>query len=165
MFLQITIAREGLRTLITRIWILSWVCSQVILQTSILTGEKKFVCSLCQKAYSQNTSLKNHLRTNWGENPYPCNHCPKFFSSNGDLKKHLRVYSGQKPYHCKQCPKAFSVVSNLQNHLRPILAINNYNLKSGFWGEMKSLERKRKLVVTIRGGRPYSRNRARDIIL
>ncbi|KAJ8798175.1 hypothetical protein J1605_016808 [Eschrichtius robustus] len=82
------------------------------------TGEKRYECSNCGKAFVFQSSLKKHVRSHTGEKPYECNHCGKSFSQSSHLNVHKRTHTGEKPYDCKECGKAFTVPSSLQKHMR-----------------------------------------------
>lgn len=77
---------------------------------------KPFICEICQKGFSQNCNLINHLRTHTGDKPFKCNYCDKRFTQSGNLKNHMRLHSDEKPYICPICYQGFRQLSNLNNH-------------------------------------------------
>ncbi|CAL8261356.1 unnamed protein product [Gadus morhua 'NCC'] len=52
-----------------------------------------------------------------GEKPYGCEKCMKGFSQNCSLKVHMRTHSGEKPCVCLQCNGSFSDPSSLRVHM------------------------------------------------
>ncbi|KRY29426.1 Transcription factor che-1 [Trichinella spiralis] len=67
------------------------------------SGEKPFSCPICNRLFTQTSSLMTHKRTHTGEKPYHCPYCVKAFSDNSTLTKHVRTHTGQKPYQCRIC--------------------------------------------------------------
>ena len=48
-------------------------------------------CDQCQKYFSSNTTLKNHMVvTHMEENPYKCQYCGKEFTQQGSMKTHIK---------------------------------------------------------------------------
>jgi uncharacterized Zn-finger protein len=79
---------------------------------------KKFNCDICDKSFSHNCSLANHLRIHSGERPYKCHICDKSFVQSGHLTSHLIIHSGERPYKCDICDKSFGQSGHLTIHLR-----------------------------------------------
>ena len=80
--------------------------------------EKKYQCEHCQKRFTRNDHLKNHVRTHTKERPYQCEHCQKCFTRNDHLKSHIRTHTKEKSYQCEHCQKCFSESGNLKRHIR-----------------------------------------------
>ncbi len=69
--------------------------------------QKPFMCSHCDKRFSQAIHLKIHNMIHTGEKPYKCSHCDKRFIRSGDVKIHERIHTREKPYKCSHCDKRF----------------------------------------------------------
>ncbi|XP_050437822.1 zinc finger protein 28-like [Adelges cooleyi] len=82
------------------------------------TGETLFRCDVCEKKFSQKSNLKKHERIHTGEKPFRCDFCAKTFCLQCDLKKHERIHTGEKPFKCDVCEKKFSQKSTLKTHER-----------------------------------------------
>ncbi|XP_057695534.1 zinc finger protein 771-like [Corythoichthys intestinalis] len=79
---------------------------------------KPFLCTFCEKRFSQKTDLERHKRTHTGEKPFLCTSCDKRFTDKGNLKQHTRTHTGEKPFPCTLCNKRFSLKPQLERHKR-----------------------------------------------
>ncbi|RUS84203.1 hypothetical protein EGW08_008043, partial [Elysia chlorotica] len=46
-----------------------------------------------------------------------CEYCNKQFSKNFDLQQHIRAHTGEKPFQCIVCGRAFAQKSNVKKHM------------------------------------------------
>ncbi|XP_037949884.1 gastrula zinc finger protein XlCGF26.1-like isoform X1 [Teleopsis dalmanni] len=92
-----------------------------VTQVTTYKGEcpdRPFVCGVCRRAFSQHSTLNNHIKTHTGEKPYKCKVCETNFRQVSTLNNHMKIHTGEKPYACSYCPKQFRQKSTLINHVR-----------------------------------------------
>jgi len=63
-------------------------------------SEKKYCCSICQKAFPSPSALKMHNRTHTKEKPHSCCICLSQFSQLGNLKRHELIHRHEKDDSC-----------------------------------------------------------------
>lgn len=52
---------------------------------------KKYSCDLCEKKFSQQEELMQHLQVvHFKDFPYDCKECNEFFSSMAEMRTHLQ---------------------------------------------------------------------------
>jgi len=79
------------------------------------SGEKPFVCTVCDKRFRGRMGLNEHkLTTHSAVISYSCTQCEKRFSTQRCLKIHMNVHSSK--YKCTECGKCFRDNQNLTWH-------------------------------------------------
>ncbi|XP_029711135.1 zinc finger protein 347 isoform X2 [Aedes albopictus] len=82
------------------------------------TGEKKFQCTNCPKAYSNWNSFRKHVNNHKvPADKYKCEICGDIFKTNIGLKQHTLQHTGERPHKCPHCSATFTVPSGLRCHL------------------------------------------------
>ena len=80
------------------------------------TGQKNFICDICQKTLTQKVTLNQHLKVHPGEKPHQCESCEKSFSQKAHLKRHMTVHTGEKTYSCEGCGNSYTRNDKLHEH-------------------------------------------------
>ncbi|BGO94531.1 hypothetical protein NBRC10512_005042 [Rhodotorula toruloides] len=87
------------------------------------TGERPFVCSVCNADFQRDSHLKAHSRMHLDESEKPCacpeEGCGKKFWTNQHLNKHVEVVhrNGGKTYKCDECDSTFRKHHQLRSHV------------------------------------------------
>lgn len=82
--------------------------------------ESSYMCPECNKPFSTNGNLKNHIQTiHKNIRPYKCpfENCTKEYSNQSRLDVHIRTHTGTKPFICPVCSKTFNEKGNLKTHI------------------------------------------------
>ena len=76
----------------------------------------KFKCEICDKELSRKDDLQRHKKTvHWRSSEFECTVCEKKFNRKGNLQAHKTVCCK-----CKHCHEQFSSPSELLNRICPV---------------------------------------------
>ncbi len=84
------------------------------------TTGKRFICSVCHKAFRHKFVLDGHMRTHTGERPFKCDICNATFSSNANLRRHLTTLHASHTHGaflCMDCLACFTTHADLGRHM------------------------------------------------
>lgn len=100
------------------------------------TGEKPFVCTICQKAYARKSHLNVHYRVHTGERPFVCEYCNKDFTEKRFLNDHMQTaHNGvDGPLKCPNCAREFAYKTSLKQHLKKQMCERNMKRSHGNLG-------------------------------
>lgn len=110
-------------------------CSRSFTQQSSLQAHKEsthkeykvqITCQYCGKFVRGRTNVYRHLKTHT-DNQHHCQVCNKVLQSKKSLQTHMQRHSGVKQYTCEICAKSFFTGAELCNHKRMI------HMKGKYW--------------------------------
>ena len=78
---------------------------------------KPYCCTVCNKKFGENGTLKRHMLTHTDEKSFSCNFCPRSFRFRSALIRHKRTHTNEKPFCCTLCNKKCTAASNLREHI------------------------------------------------
>ncbi|XP_032903501.1 zinc finger and BTB domain-containing protein 12-like isoform X2 [Amblyraja radiata] len=83
-------------------------------------GPRHFGCPRCAKSYGPRAGLARHAHGHGqvGAKPYRCPTCDKTFTQNRSLKDHMNLHSGERPHRCLYCMACFAHKPALRRHLK-----------------------------------------------
>lgn len=90
--------------------------------------KKELKCQKCDKVYSHQQSLQNHLKKCHGEQKgihFMCSHCDRSFNSERKLKLHQQVHLPEEeklihPCPISDCDRKFTKSVNVQAHIKSV---------------------------------------------
>lgn len=77
-----------------------------------------YICSACNKTFSSNVNLKQHMQIHSGENSLKCDDCSKVFKRKFNFICHKKIHEMEHTFVCKECGQGFTCKDKLQYHLR-----------------------------------------------
>ena len=90
--------------------------TEVAQHVQVHTGAKPYSCRHCSECFGRHLQLTTHLLKSHDEGTwFTCYICQKKFSLNGSLKQHMQRH-GVKPYVCDECPMRFYTAGELKLH-------------------------------------------------
>jgi len=81
---------------------------------------KMFLCDVpgCEKLFSRNETLKEHMRRHNGDKAVQCDYCKQTFFTSDQKYKHTESVHKHVVYKCNVCDKKFNNKRNLEGHVR-----------------------------------------------
>ncbi|XP_053146271.1 zinc finger and SCAN domain-containing protein 16-like isoform X2 [Hemicordylus capensis] len=70
-------------------------------------GARRFICPVCGKGFTRQSSVTRHQRIHTGEKPYQCSDCGKNFRYMSVLIVHQRIHAREKAYICSACGESY----------------------------------------------------------
>jgi len=83
------------------------------------TGENPFCCRICNRFFSQKSTLTRHMANHFGDigdRCFDCQYCDASFKLKSFLTKHIRIHTGESCFHCEHCDSSFPNNGNLRVH-------------------------------------------------
>ncbi|KAM4737182.1 zinc finger protein 341 [Anableps anableps] len=91
-------------------------CNHISNMAELSDFEKVIIPKQPRSSKKNADGATDHLK---GKAPkLKCNFCDKFFSKNFDLQQHIRSHTGEKPFQCIVCGRAFAQKSNVKKHMQ-----------------------------------------------
>lgn len=66
------------------------------------------ICEVCNKEFSTNSRLQDHMNIHSGVSPFKCTICDRRFSKRSSLTQHYRYHRDHKSFKCSFCNKCFN---------------------------------------------------------
>ncbi|KAL5276772.1 hypothetical protein ACFFRR_002163 [Megaselia abdita] len=80
-------------------------------------AEPNVKCTDCEFMFTNENSMQVHrLRIHLKKKTFDCDICDKNFTNFSTLATHMRTHTGEKPFKCSVCGKLFSDRSNFRKH-------------------------------------------------
>jgi uncharacterized Zn-finger protein len=71
---------------------------------------------VCQKAYYNDSSLKQHMNIHKGFRSHICDICGKAFNLPHTLRVHMNIHLDPEKYKCETCGRGFAQMTTLVKH-------------------------------------------------
>ena len=80
-----------------------------------LTGDEKIECPECGKVFATKQGLLTHIKTVHDGERHKCDLCEKSYTQASSLKTHRLLHSDKKPWSC-WCGKSYAEKSTMAKH-------------------------------------------------
>ena len=86
------------------------------------SSSTQFKCNVCEKQFSVQRYLSEHVRINHSEKPLLfCDDCKQSFTLKHNLKRHMEIaHSQRKANTCQFCGKTFTRKDHLREHIKVV---------------------------------------------
>ncbi|KAJ8705668.1 hypothetical protein PYW08_012714 [Mythimna loreyi] len=64
--------------------------------------ERRFKCTVCDKAFFQAVDVKFHMVTHTKTKEFQCTVCQKFYARKETLRQHMNIHNDTRPFKCNQ---------------------------------------------------------------
>ena len=83
-------------------------------------SEKVFVCSFCNKSFSDRGNMLRHIKNKHEKRKLECSFCKKMFTDLSNMNRHIsNTHTSEgKEYNCMFCDHVFNQYSNMKKHLQ-----------------------------------------------
>ena len=85
-------------------------------QLSEAVTKSLVTCKLCNKEFSDSSSLKIHMIRHSGKKDFKCDQCEMAFVTIHALQIHQRKHTDARPYTCEECGDTFRWRASLRDH-------------------------------------------------
>ena len=83
------------------------------------TGNRPFICTICNKGFGHPTVLTTHKKTHRGHEGWvTCQICKMEFAQPHLLDRHMQTHNEERPHLCSFCTSDFKRAMDLRKHIR-----------------------------------------------
>ncbi|KAH9389637.1 hypothetical protein TYRP_007184 [Tyrophagus putrescentiae] len=76
-------------------------------------GSWPFKCSICNRGFSKQTNLRNHMLLHSGDRPHECEICQKRFALQCNLRAHMKTHEEPQSEKCLRCSREYPISTGL----------------------------------------------------
>uniref|UniRef100_A0A182U047 C2H2-type domain-containing protein n=1 Tax=Anopheles melas TaxID=34690 RepID=A0A182U047_9DIPT len=94
--------------------------SCVGIQASTHSGERPYVCTICNKSYKTSSLRTAHMDTHIEGKTFKCEMCGKSLQTRACYRNHVKRHLEQRNHECPVCGKKFFQKCTLRVHLKMV---------------------------------------------